>query len=191
MSNANDNLSMLFMISFSKSKHCPMPKIFVYALDVCFQLIWALVQCQLCLSYNTKDWTVSIGCCLPCPENQTHPYFHSFVVLLCSLHLCCFGRWLWRTNDDCWLLKPLLLSLLCMHSCLVGLECNMIQGLISLTVLWESWMRKGKKNLDLIYSCNDIECVNMLRMRRAPFLSYANCLEKGTCSQMLPSLLMH
>jgi len=155
-----------------------MPKIFVYALDVCFQLIWALVQCQWCLSYSTKDWTVSIGCCLPCPGNKTHPYFHSFVVLLCSLHLCCFGRWLWRTSDDCWLLRPLLLSLLCMHSCLVGLECNMIQGLISLTVLWESWMRKGKKNLDLIYNCNDIECVNMLRMRRAPFFKLCQLLRE-------------
>ena len=26
-----------------------------------------------------------------------------------------------------------------------------------------------QRNLDNIYNCNDIECVNMLRMRRAPF----------------------
>jgi hypothetical protein len=25
-------------------------------------------------------------------------------------------------------------------------------------------------NLRIIYNCNDVECVNMLRMRRAPFL---------------------
>ena len=26
-----------------------------------------------------------------------------------------------------------------------------------------------QRNLNLIYNCNDVECVNMLRMRRAPF----------------------
>jgi hypothetical protein len=26
-------------------------------------------------------------------------------------------------------------------------------------------------NLNLIYNCNDIECINMLRMRRAPFFN--------------------
>jgi hypothetical protein len=26
-------------------------------------------------------------------------------------------------------------------------------------------------NLNKIYNCNDVECVNMLRMRRAPFLA--------------------
>jgi hypothetical protein len=41
-----------------------------------------------------------------------------------------------------------------------------------------------QKNLDLIYNYNDVECVNMLCMRRAPFLGYANCLEKETCSQI-------
>jgi hypothetical protein len=39
-----------------------------------------------------------------------------------------------------------------------------------------------QKNLDLIYNCNDVECVNMLHMRRAPFLGYANCLDKETYS---------
>ncbi|XP_072150119.1 protein ALP1-like [Setaria viridis] len=35
---------------------------------------------------------------------------------------------------------------------------------------------KGKKNLDRIYNCNDVECVNMLRMRRAPFFRLCNLL---------------
>ncbi|KAJ1261339.1 hypothetical protein BS78_09G022000 [Paspalum vaginatum] len=39
-----------------------------------------------------------------------------------------------------------------------------------------------KKNLDKIYNCNDAECVNMLRMRRAPFFFiFATCLGKETC----------
>jgi hypothetical protein len=29
-------------------------------------------------------------------------------------------------------------------------------------------------NLDKIYNCNDIECVNMLRMHRAPFFNLCN-----------------
>ena len=33
-----------------------------------------------------------------------------------------------------------------------------------------------QKNLNLIYSCNDVECVNMLRMRRAPFFHLCNLL---------------
>jgi hypothetical protein len=33
-----------------------------------------------------------------------------------------------------------------------------------------------RQNLDRIYNCNDIECIAMLRMRRAPFLGYATCL---------------
>jgi hypothetical protein len=31
-------------------------------------------------------------------------------------------------------------------------------------------------NLNKIYNCNDIECVNMLRMRRAPFFNLCNLL---------------
>jgi hypothetical protein len=31
-------------------------------------------------------------------------------------------------------------------------------------------------NLNLIYNCNDIECINILRMRRAPFLKMCACL---------------
>ena len=33
-----------------------------------------------------------------------------------------------------------------------------------------------QRNLNLIYNYNDIVCVNMLRMRRAPFLVCATCL---------------
>ncbi|TVU20880.1 hypothetical protein EJB05_30481, partial [Eragrostis curvula] len=33
-----------------------------------------------------------------------------------------------------------------------------------------------QKNLNKIYNCNDIECVNMLRMRRAPFFNLCNLL---------------
>ena len=33
-----------------------------------------------------------------------------------------------------------------------------------------------QRNLNLIYNYNDIECVNMLRMRRAPFFSLCNLL---------------
>ena len=33
-----------------------------------------------------------------------------------------------------------------------------------------------QKNLDKIYNCNDVECVNMLRMRRAPFFQLCNLL---------------
>jgi len=40
-----------------------------------------------------------------------------------------------------------------------------------------------QRNLNLIYNYNDIECVNMLRMRRAPFLVCATCL--GTRSYLL------
>jgi hypothetical protein len=35
-----------------------------------------------------------------------------------------------------------------------------------------------QKNLDLIYNYNDIECVNMLRMRRAPFFRLCNLLRE-------------
>ena len=31
-------------------------------------------------------------------------------------------------------------------------------------------------NLNKIFNCNDIECVNMLRMRRAPFFNLCNLL---------------
>jgi hypothetical protein len=33
-----------------------------------------------------------------------------------------------------------------------------------------------QRNLNLIYNYNDIECVNMLRMRRTPFLVCVPCL---------------
>lgn len=33
-----------------------------------------------------------------------------------------------------------------------------------------------QKNLNKIYNCNDVECVNMLRMRRAPFFMLCNLL---------------
>jgi hypothetical protein len=36
--------------------------------------------------------------------------------------------------------------------------------------------RERQANLDKIYNCNDIECVNMLRMRRAPFFNLCNLL---------------
>jgi uncharacterized membrane protein len=36
-----------------------------------------------------------------------------------------------------------------------------------------------QRNLTLIYNYNVIECVNMLRMRRAPFLVCATCLGIG------------
>ena len=35
-----------------------------------------------------------------------------------------------------------------------------------------------QKNLDKIYNCNDIECVNMLRMRRAPFFKLCQLLRE-------------
>jgi hypothetical protein len=35
-----------------------------------------------------------------------------------------------------------------------------------------------QKNLDLIYNCNDVECVNMLRMRRAPFFRLCHLLRQ-------------
>ncbi|WVZ96112.1 hypothetical protein U9M48_041791, partial [Paspalum notatum var. saurae] len=35
-----------------------------------------------------------------------------------------------------------------------------------------------KRNLDKIYNCNDVECVNMLRMRRAPFFHLCNLLRE-------------
>jgi len=35
-----------------------------------------------------------------------------------------------------------------------------------------------QRNLNLIYNYNDIECVNMLRMRRAPFFSLCNLLRE-------------
>jgi hypothetical protein len=34
-----------------------------------------------------------------------------------------------------------------------------------------------QKNLNLIYNCNDIECVSMLRMRREPFFRLCNLLK--------------
>jgi hypothetical protein len=36
--------------------------------------------------------------------------------------------------------------------------------------------QERQANLDKIYNCNDIECVNMLRMRRAPFFNLCNLL---------------
>jgi hypothetical protein len=30
-------------------------------------------------------------------------------------------------------------------------------------------------NLRIIYNCNNVECVNMLRMRRTPFFTCATC----------------
>ena len=35
-----------------------------------------------------------------------------------------------------------------------------------------------QKNLDLIYNCNDVECVKMLRMRRAPFFRLCSLLRE-------------
>jgi hypothetical protein len=35
-----------------------------------------------------------------------------------------------------------------------------------------------RRNLNLIYNCNDVECVNMLRMRRAPFFQLCNLLRE-------------
>ena len=35
---------------------------------------------------------------------------------------------------------------------------------------------EGQANLNKIYNCNDIECVSMLRMRRAPFFNLCNLL---------------
>ena len=38
----------------------------------------------------------------------------------------------------------------------------------------EEW----QKNLNKIYNCNDVECVDMLRMRRAPFFHLCNLLRQ-------------
>jgi len=35
-----------------------------------------------------------------------------------------------------------------------------------------------QKNLNKIYNCNDVECVDMLRMRRAPFFRLCNLLKE-------------
>jgi hypothetical protein len=40
------------------------------------------------------------------------------------------------------------------------------------------WDEERQKNLDLIYNYNDVECVNMLRMRRAPFFRLCNLLRE-------------
>jgi hypothetical protein len=41
------------------------------------------------------------------------------------------------------------------------------------------------KNLNRIYNFNDVECVNMLRMRRTPFSSSVSCLRVGTCLEIV------
>jgi len=35
-----------------------------------------------------------------------------------------------------------------------------------------------QRNLNLIYNCNDVECVNMLRMRRVPFFNLVRLLRE-------------
>jgi hypothetical protein len=40
-----------------------------------------------------------------------------------------------------------------------------------------------QRNLDKIYNCNDVECVNMLRMRRAPFFKLVNLLRERSLLQ--------
>jgi hypothetical protein len=35
-----------------------------------------------------------------------------------------------------------------------------------------------QKNLDMIYNSNDVECINMLRMRKAPFFRLCNLLRE-------------
>jgi hypothetical protein len=40
------------------------------------------------------------------------------------------------------------------------------------------WDEERQKNLDLIYNYNDVECVNMLCMRRAPFFRLCNLLRE-------------
>ena len=41
--------------------------------------------------------------------------------------------------------------------------------------------KERQANLDIIYNCNDIECVAMLRMRRAAFSTCATYLGRSTC----------
>jgi len=41
--------------------------------------------------------------------------------------------------------------------------------------------QERQQNLNIIYNCNDVECVNMLRMRRLPFFVYVTCLGLETC----------
>jgi hypothetical protein len=41
-----------------------------------------------------------------------------------------------------------------------------------------------QNNLNKIYNCDDVECVNMLRMRRVPFFTFVTCLEKETCLEI-------
>jgi hypothetical protein len=40
------------------------------------------------------------------------------------------------------------------------------------------WDEECQKNLDFIYNYNDVECVNMLCMRRAPFFRLCNLLRE-------------
>jgi len=56
-----------------------------------------------------------------------------------------------------------------------------------------------QRNLDNIYNCNDIECVNMLRMRRAPFFHLCNLLRErnllrdnlNTCVEEQVAMFLH
>jgi hypothetical protein len=41
-----------------------------------------------------------------------------------------------------------------------------------------------QRNMNLIYNCNDVECVNMLRMRRLPFFVCVSCLGIETCLEI-------
>jgi hypothetical protein len=44
-------------------------------------------------------------------------------------------------------------------------------------------------NVDKIYNCTDIESVNILRMRKAPFFSWLTYLERGTSWRTTLTLL--
>jgi hypothetical protein len=46
-------------------------------------------------------------------------------------------------------------------------------------VLREENEQHRQRILSMIYNSTDVECISMLRMRRAPFLLYAQPLERG------------
>lgn len=64
----------------------------------------------------------------------------------------------------------ILTLLSCMHSCVSGLLACSEESRPSITYSPMSVMdEERQKHLNKMYKCDDVECANMLRMRRASF----------------------
>lgn len=104
-------------------------------------------------------------------------HWWSFLSNFCSLSkvirfsIC--NRWTRGNTGECLLLR--LLVLLAMYAYFISRVRLAQSSRPRITYAPMSAMDEERKaNLNKIYNCNDVECVSMLRMRRAPFFNLCN-----------------